>query len=1265
MMSSSVRSSKSSMNLYSTINHSSNNYNIIGSICKVCNKTYKEPVILPCGHSLCDGCCKQLLYTLRNSMLTMPIESQNRPKIRMGLGTYSKVNTLKSVGISINENKIHEKIQENGIARITKNDFTSPSCPTCGVKPSLIPPYKNIALTAIINEIEILKNINKQFKNIMNGKTQEYNDENIYKSISPTPSSSSSGYGHSEDDYYKYCKISKISSKNKINLPESFRIKECKILIVGGEKVGKSTLIKTQLLNDAFFGNDDVDYSLSSYIKTKEINNRNKKDDDILKNMYMLQLNECNNFDMDLNNIDGIALVYSVTDRFSLVEVTHFYYMLQETNYENIPICLIGLKSDVHGNRRKVSYNEGFRRSKELKCQFYEISGRYNKGVNEAFEVLIIGVLRPIMSINYNGCLKNSCKITVYVIIQRLINGLKGEIKCNMNRIPKLKVQVVNKVDNRKYNERYMLLDQNNWYFKWLIKKQMIKINYLYNILYKSFSYISDNKNNSFYQDKITTEGKKSYYNFDIKKTNSLYHKAAISLLIKSRANQLLKELSIQNKLNYQLCIKAAKTLNELAKCVVPLYDIRKALIKQGKFDLQKYMDKPLIRKNYDEKKTSLKVKYHTSSINLTLSNVETIFDSKNVSILINDKNQMPIQFKKINRKKKFHIIKRKKKFINKSSKKYKQENKNSQRSNIKFFKKHRIRQKKHVDYSNIFDAEVNIKRILEQKKLDEENQKINKLPLNLKNLKRLQRYQQMAQKIKKYIDNVNKHNENTLSQHNNPFIYRSTDYYFPSNENNIFTILETLTTNIEDVLLKNFKMSFFSPNLLNVFPSCFQGNCKRKRKLFSPTLFSFHKNDGFFSLPEILKNIIYNDEEENNWLNFIFDVTGAKKLLDSAMNFLGPVIDEMETKIYPAFIEFEEMENRYNNVLEMYDDKQMEEIENDGYTFLYEDQLRMLYNSSNNNKFNIFIDKIKNITRLELEERIEKDIRQLAMIKKENQENKNNYINKYNEIIKINKQKRPWFRKKRQINKKRKFNSKIIKKKKNLRRNEDPAAKEAEEDEIFNTLQPFAFFNRIGEPVILEIQTLSPHAFVNEFLSPEIIVATTLSPRAFIATILTPNILVARILQPGAFRLEVISPRILTAWVLSPEIFLIEVLSPHIIDPKVLSPEYLKIVVLSPTLVSPRVLSQEGLAVLVLSPNILSPNLYSRESLIVEVMSPHLLGGQELTESGESAEGEANGEHKEGHKEGHGHHSEFHPVHIHTYPFTHLQIPHAFHVGD
>ncbi|CEF59542.1 Small GTPase superfamily and Zinc finger,RING-type domain and Small GTPase superfamily, Rab type and Moulting cycle MLT-10-like protein family and Zinc finger, RING/FYVE/PHD-type domain and Zinc finger, C3HC4 RING-type domain and Small GTPase superfamily, Ras type and P-loop containing nucleoside triphosphate hydrolase domain-containing protein [Strongyloides ratti] len=1149
-MSYSVRSSKTSMNLYSTINHSTNNYNINGSICKVCSKTYKEPVTLPCGHSLCDGCCKQLLYTLKNSIITMPIESQHRPKIRMGLGTYSKVNTLKSVGITINENNIDDKIQNNMVTRITKNDFTSPPCPTCGVKPSLIPPYKNLALTTLINEIEILKNINKQFKNIMKNKSLEYGDENIYKSISPTPSSSSSGYGHSEDDYYKYCRITKNSSKDKFNLPESYRIKECKILIVGGEKVGKSTLIKTQLLNDAFFGNeDDVDYTLSSYIKTKELNYKNKKDkkeNDVLKNMYMLQLDECNNFDMDLNKIDGIALVYSVTDRFSLVEVTHFYYMLQETNYDNIPLCLIGLKSDVIGSRRKISYNEGFRRSKELKCQFYEISGRYNKGVNEAFEA----------------------------------------------------------------------------------------------------------------------EENKAYYKFNTKTTNSLYHKAAISILIKSRANQLLKELPINNKLDYKICIKNAKKLNILAKCIIPLYDIRRKLIKEGIFDLKYYMEKPLIRKKDEKKISSLKMKYNTSSINLTLSNIETLFDSKNVNVLITKKDQVPKSYKKSISKKKFHVIKRKRKFIHKKSTEKKEENKNYQNVNLNFFRKHRIRRKRGIDNSNLFDAEINIKKIIEQRKLEEENQKINKLPLNLKNLKRLERYQWMSQQIKKYVDNVNKHNEDTLSQFNNPLIYRSTDYYSPTNENNIFTILEKLTSTLEDVILKNYKISFFSPNLFNIFPSCSQSNCNKKRKLFSPTLFSFHNDDGFLSLPKLLKNILYNSEEENNWLNFIFDITGAKKVLDNAMNFLGPIIDEMETKIYPAFHEFEKIENQYNKILEMYDDKQLEEIEKNGYTFLYEDQLKMMYNNSKNDKLNFSIDELKNITRLELEERIENDIRQLAMIKKD-EEKKDEYIDKYNEIIRINKHKRPWFRKKRGIIKNKKRNLKKKAKKNVEEQNEDPAAEDAEDHEIFNTLQPFAFFNRIGEPVILEIQTLSPHAFINEFLSPEIIVATTLSPRAFIATILTPNILVARILQPGAFRLEIISPRILTAWVLSPEIFLVEVLSPHIIDPKVLSPEYLKIVVLSPTLVSPRVLSQEGLAVLVLSPNILSPNIYSRESLVVEVLSPHLLGGQEITESGESSEGEIGGEHNSKHKEGHEHHSEFHPVHIHTYPFTHLQIPHTIHVGD
>uniref|UniRef100_A0A0N4ZCE7 DHC_N2 domain-containing protein n=1 Tax=Parastrongyloides trichosuri TaxID=131310 RepID=A0A0N4ZCE7_PARTI len=623
-------------------------------------------------------------------------------------------------------------------------------------------------------------------------------------------------------------------------------------------------------------------------------------------------------------------------------------------------------------------------------------------------------------------------------------------------------------------------------------------------------------------------------------------------------------------------------------------------------------MDTPLIRKKEDkEKKFSIETKL------IELNALEVDMPSKKIDIFFSKNRITPIV-----RNKKFNVIKRTLDNL------YPSKNK----SNLSFFRKQRI--KREIDYSK-FDAEKNLKEIMKRKKEDEEAIRMGNLPINLKNLKRLERYQIMAQHVKNYIEKINKHNERTLKELHNPLIYQKVDSIDSGSD--IFSLLESLTKTLEDVILKNYKMSFFSPKLFNIMPSCSTKNCKEKRKLFSPTLFSFHRDDGFFSLPDILQRVMFNDEEENKWLNFIFDVTGAAKTLNLALNILNPMIDEMENKIYPAIVEFEKMEEQYRKMLDIYDEKQMNEIENDGYTFLYEDQLKMIYNNSSKMKLKFEIDDIKNMTRLQLEERIEYDIRQIASIKSE----------KYKTSDYAKKKKRATTASPRRTT-----------------TEEDPAAKDAEDHEVFNTLQPFAFFNRIGEPIIIEVQTLSPHAFIYELFSPEILVTTTLSPRAFIATILSPNILVARILQPAAFRMEVLAPRILTAWVLSPEFLLLEVLSPKIIDPKVLSPEYLKIVVLSPTMVSPRVVSQEGLGVLILSPNILSPNVLSRESLIVEILSPHIFGGQEHTESGESSEGEANGEHKSNEKE-HGHHSEFHPVHIHTYPFDHLQMPHTFHIGD
>ncbi|KAI6236214.1 Moulting cycle MLT-10-like protein family-containing protein [Aphelenchoides besseyi] len=181
---------------------------------------------------------------------------------------------------------------------------------------------------------------------------------------------------------------------------------------------------------------------------------------------------------------------------------------------------------------------------------------------------------------------------------------------------------------------------------------------------------------------------------------------------------------------------------------------------------------------------------------------------------------------------------------------------------------------------------------------------------------------------------------------------------------------------------------------------------------------------------------------------------------------------------------------------------------------------------------------------------------------------------------------------------------------------------KEKEEEELpkFETLAPFAFGSRINESVVLEALTLSPYAFWNELIQPEFASVMTLSPRAFVASTLSPMAAVARILTPSclvdinkiltvflAFRSEILSPRTMTAFVLSPEALILEV--------RVASPEALIIQILSPNALAPKIYSPEALGLLILSPSFLSPRIKSQEKLMIEILSPNILGGSESHE--------------------------------------------------
>uniref|UniRef100_A0A0K0E9G9 J domain-containing protein n=1 Tax=Strongyloides stercoralis TaxID=6248 RepID=A0A0K0E9G9_STRER len=707
----------------------------------------------------------------------------------------------------------------------------------------------------------------------------------------------------------------------------------------------------------------------------------------------------------------------------------------------------------------------------------------------------------------------------------------------------------------------------------------------------------------------------KKFYNFNMTNVNSFYHKVAVSALIKSKAKKVLKQLPKVEEIIFWQCSNEAKKLNDLAKCVVSLFNIRDRLIKEGKLNPLNLSE----NKNYNkEKEFILSPKYNKLNIRKIHKKIK-VYNTTKFNLIKKEYNNIKEQLYRIKNPIEVHEINRLKHLK-------KVEIKNE------FYK--RMRVKKSINsfnqtYNDIFIDED----FLQQIKLLKEKEK--SLPPHLRNLKRLERFNKMSEHVDKYIQRMNRHNEEIISKYNTQLKLKMKDNNYINKENqNVFNKIMDI---VNDLLLQKQKFSFLSPRIFNIIPPCKNGNtnkCNNKKRLLSPTIFSFHEDDGYLNIPSLMKSIVDNDMEQNQWLNLILEISGASTALQKTIDKLNPQIEAMENKIFPAIVNIEKMDYIYSQTLKMYNKKQLYEMNEDGYTFLSSDQLKLL---NNNDKDLKIISKIESMSRKDLEKRLENEIRNLAKIGDNNIDY--NYL--WNQIFNNNK------RQKRQLEV-------------GSPGREDPEASEGEGREPFVNLKPFAFFNRIGEPVTLEAATLSPHAFISEILSPEALTVQTLSPRAFVATVLSPSALVARILSPGFFRAEVLSPRALTAWVLSPDFLLVEVLTPKFIEPRILSPEYLQIQILSPTFISPRVLSQEGVAVLVLSPNILSPNILSRESLIVEVLSPHILGGHEHTESGESAEGEITGEHHTENHVPHGHHSEFHPIHIHTYPFSHQQIPHA-----
>jgi len=88
--------------------------------------------------------------------------------------------------------------------------------------------------------------------------------------------------------------------------------------------------------------------------------------------------------------IHGYMLVYSVasTQSFEMVQVIRDK-ILNHLGSEDIPIVIVGNKSDLRPEQRQVTVEAGKQLAEKFKCAYTEASARYNENVSKAFELMI------------------------------------------------------------------------------------------------------------------------------------------------------------------------------------------------------------------------------------------------------------------------------------------------------------------------------------------------------------------------------------------------------------------------------------------------------------------------------------------------------------------------------------------------------------------------------------------------------------------------------------------------------------------------------------------------------------------------------------------------------------------------------------------------------------------------------------------------------------------------------------------------------------
>ena len=169
-----------------------------------------------------------------------------------------------------------------------------------------------------------------------------------------------------------------------------------KILTLGDTSVGKSSIVlrfSDDDFNDNQFATIGIDFK-TKYIKMGESSVKvliwdtagQEKFQNIAKQYY--------------KGANGVLLIYDIGNKKSFERVDFWLKELKSNNrIEELFICLVGNKIDLE-DKRVISTEDGEKYAKENNINFFEVSAKSGKGVNDLFNAAIKGSMDKVFSSN-------------------------------------------------------------------------------------------------------------------------------------------------------------------------------------------------------------------------------------------------------------------------------------------------------------------------------------------------------------------------------------------------------------------------------------------------------------------------------------------------------------------------------------------------------------------------------------------------------------------------------------------------------------------------------------------------------------------------------------------------------------------------------------------------------------------------------------------------------------------------------------------------